>query len=66
MGIIPEYQRKGIEAVFINNTIKIGNSKGYKYAEISWILEDNVPMVQTAINLGADKYKTYRVYDKHI
>jgi GNAT superfamily N-acetyltransferase len=66
MGIIPEYQRKGIEAVFINNTIKIGNSKGYKYAEISWILEDNVPMVQTAINLGAEKYKTYRVYDKQI
>lgn len=66
MGIIPEYQRKGIEAVFINNTIKIGNSKGYDFAEISWVLEDNVPMVQTAINLGAEKYKTYRVYDKKI
>ncbi len=66
MGIVPEYQRKGIEAVFINNTIKIGNSKGYNFAEISWVLEDNVPMVQTAINLGAEKYKTYRVYDKQI
>lgn len=66
MGIIPEYQRKGIEAVFINNTIKIGNSKGYNFAEISWVLEDNVPMVQTAINLGAEKYKTYRVFDKQI
>lgn len=66
MGIIPEYQRKGIEAVFINNTIKIGNSKGYTFAEISWILEDNIPMVQTAINLGAELYKTYRVYDRKI
>lgn len=66
MGIVPEYQRKGIEAVFINNTIKIGTSKGYKDAEISWVLEDNVPMVQTAVNLGAEKYKTYRVYDKQI
>ncbi len=66
MGIVPEYQRKGIEAVFINNTIKIGTSKGYKNAEISWVLEDNVPMVQTAINLGAEKYKTYRIYDKQI
>jgi GNAT superfamily N-acetyltransferase len=66
MGIVPEYQRKGIEAVFINNTIKIGTSKGYKDAEISWVLEDNVPMVQTAVNLGAEKYKTYRIYDKHI
>lgn len=66
MGIVPEYQRKGIEAVFINNTIKIGTSKGYKDAEISWVLEDNVPMVQTAVNLGAEKYKTYRIYDKRI
>lgn len=63
MGVIPEYQRKGIEAVFIQNTIKIGMSKGYNYAEISWVLEDNAPMVQTAVNLGANHYKTYRIYD---
>jgi GNAT superfamily N-acetyltransferase len=63
MGIIPEYQRKGIEAVFIRDTIKIGISKGYYHAEISWVLEDNAPMVQTALNLGALQYKTYRIYD---
>jgi GNAT superfamily N-acetyltransferase len=66
MGVIPEYQRKGIEAVFIRNTIKIGMSKGYHSADISWVLEDNVPMVQTAVNLGADQYKTYRILDKKI
>jgi hypothetical protein len=66
MGVIPEYQRKGIEAVFIRNTIKIGMSKGYHSADISWVLEDNVPMVQTAVNLGADQYKTYRIFDKKI
>ncbi len=66
MGVIPEYQRKGIEAVFIQNTIKTGMAKGYFTAEISWILEDNVPMVQTAVNLGADQYKTYRIFDKKI
>ncbi|MCE1165817.1 MAG: hypothetical protein LWX07_10495 [Bacteroidetes bacterium] len=66
MGVIPEYHRKGIEAVFIQNTIQIGMSKGYNYAEISWVLEDNAPMVQTAVNLGADLYKTYRIYDRKI
>jgi hypothetical protein len=35
-------------------------------AEISWILEDNAPMVATAENLGAEKYKTYRIFDKKI
>lgn len=66
LGIIPEYQRKGIEAVFIKNTIDIGIGKGYREAEISWILEDNLPMVQTAVNLNASKYKTYRFFDKII
>lgn len=66
LGVIPEYQKKGIEAIFIKNTIEKGMSIGYNQAEISWILEDNIPMVQTAINLGADQYKTYRIYDKTI
>ncbi|MBN1632595.1 MAG: hypothetical protein JW917_00345 [Ignavibacteria bacterium] len=66
LGIIPEYQKKGIEAIFIKNTIEIGTSKGYNQAEISWILEDNIPMVRTAVNLGADRYKTYRIYEKKI
>jgi len=66
LGIIPEFQKKGTEAVFILNTIKEGTSKGFNKAEISWILEDNAPMVATAENLGADKYKTYRLYDKQI
>lgn len=66
MGVIPKYQKKGIEAVFINDTIKTGMNKGYDGAEISWVLEDNIPMVQTAVNLGAKIYKTYRVFDKQI
>ena len=66
MGIVPKFQKKGIEAVFINDTIKKGTKKGYNKAEISWVLEDNVPMVQTAVNLGAELYKTYRIYDKII
>jgi hypothetical protein len=66
LGIIPEFQKKGTEAVFILNTIKEGVAKGYNGAEISWILEDNAPMVATAENLGAEKYKTYRIYDKQI
>jgi hypothetical protein len=66
LGIIPEFQKKGTEAVFILNTIKEGVAKGFNGAEISWILEDNAPMVATAENLGAEKYKTYRIYDKHI
>jgi hypothetical protein len=66
LGVIHEFQKKGTEAVFIRNTIKEGVRKGMKRAEISWILEDNAPMVATAENLNAEKYKTYRLYDKQI
>ncbi len=66
LGIIHEYQKKGTEAVFIRNTIEEGIRKGMNKAEISWILEDNTAMVATAENLNAEKYKTYRLYDKKI
>lgn len=63
LGVIKEYQKKGIDAVFIRDTIKDSMAKKYNEAEISWVLEDNITMVQTAKNLGARHYKTYRVYD---
>ena len=66
MGIIKDYHQRGIEAVFIKHTIERSLANGYIAAEISWILEDNMPMVQTAINLDADKYKTYRIYNINI
>jgi hypothetical protein len=35
-------------------------------AELSWILEDNVPMRKIIEKVGGRVYKTYRVYDKPI
>ncbi len=35
-------------------------------AELSWILEDNVPMRRMIEALGARPYKTYRIYEKAI
>ncbi|HMS65654.1 MAG TPA: N-acetyltransferase [Ignavibacteria bacterium] len=66
MGVKKEYQKKGIDAIFYRNIIKAANRKGIKGAEISWILEDNFAMKQTAEKLGAKVYKTYRMYDKTI
>lgn len=66
MGIVREFHKKGTEAVFIRNTIINGVNKGVLECEISWVLEDNTPMVQTAENLGAKRYRTYRLYDKKL
>ena len=39
-------------------------AKGVKQVELSWILEDNRPMRHVIEALGANPYKTYRVYEK--
>lgn len=64
MGVKKEYQKMGIDAGFYRDVIKAGNRKGYTGAEISWVLEDNFAMVQTAEKLGAKIYKTLRIFDK--
>ncbi|MBZ0202272.1 MAG: hypothetical protein IT281_04580 [Ignavibacteria bacterium] len=66
MGVKPEYQKKAIDSVFHLETIKAGNKGGYTGAEISWVLEDNMPMRMTAEKLGAWIYKTYRIYRKSL
>ena len=37
---------------------------GFTHVELSWILEDNMPMRHINESLGGVAYKTYRVYDK--
>jgi len=64
MGVKKALQKRGIDSVFYLETIKEGVRKGYRGGEISWVLEDNMPMRQTSENLGAYIYKTYRIYSK--
>jgi hypothetical protein len=66
MGVKPEFQKKGIDSLFYLETIIGGNKFGCKGAEISWVLEDNMPMRMTAEKLGAKIYKTYRIYKKSL
>ncbi|PKP68187.1 MAG: dATP pyrophosphohydrolase [Alphaproteobacteria bacterium HGW-Alphaproteobacteria-5] len=37
---------------------------GFRWFELSWILEDNLPMRRILERLGAHAYKTYRIYGK--
>ena len=39
-------------------------ASGFERAELSWILEDNLPMRRIIDALGGRPYKTYRVYQK--
>lgn len=37
---------------------------GYEWIELSWILEDNLPMRRIIEAFGTSRYKTYRLYEK--
>jgi len=39
---------------------------GFRSIELSWILEDNLPMRRVLERLGARAYKTYRIYGKKL
>jgi hypothetical protein len=63
MGVLEEYRNMGIETCFIHQTYVNGLKKGIWRCEMSQILENNGPMNNVLIKLGASRYKTYRIYD---
>ncbi len=40
--------------------------RGTRRAELSWILEDNLPMRRMIEGFGGRPYKTYRIYERAI
>jgi GNAT superfamily N-acetyltransferase len=63
MGVIPEFQKRGIDTVFYVETYNVGVKRGYTWAEMSWVLEDNVMMNRVLELLGARLYKKYRIFE---
>ena len=66
MGVIPEYQGRGIDALLHREAILSGMKKGVYSSEVGWILENNFQMVRVAERLGGTIDKRYRVYSKSL
>jgi len=66
MGVVPEFQKRGIDTVFYVQSFDVGVKRGYRWAEMSWVLEDNTLMNRVMQLLGAKLYKKYRIYEKRI
>ncbi|MDX1674515.1 MAG: hypothetical protein R3314_06975 [Longimicrobiales bacterium] len=66
LGLKPEYQRKGIDALFYLKMFENGMEAGIHRAEAGWILEDNWGMRRGMERMGAYVFKTYRVYGKEL
>lgn len=66
LGVLPEYRGLGVDALMYIETAKLAFKKGYKWAEMSWILENNEMMNRSIQMLGGKVYKTYRMYEKKV
>jgi hypothetical protein len=62
LGIRRQYQHLGLAGLVYPEIGARLIGKGYRAAEISWVVEGNEPMHSAARQLGAEVYKRYRVY----
>ncbi len=66
MGVLPEHRRLGVDIVMVYKSMQAAFSKGITAGECSWILADNKAMNRILEGYGADRYKTYRVFEKAV
>ena len=67
LGVREKFRKRGIEATLFAMTWQGGIDMNYRYGELSWILEDNQPMIDGATRaFSAEHYKTYRIYEKQL
>ncbi len=63
LGVRPEFQKTGVDALLYYHTFENAKKLGYKGGEISWILEDNYMIIRPIEMFGAKLYKKYRIYE---
>jgi GNAT superfamily N-acetyltransferase len=66
LGVVPKYRRHGIAEMLVLHIIEEAMLKRGFIGECSLILENNVMMNRFLGAIGAEKYKTYRIYRRRL
>ena len=67
LGVKKEYRSRkyaGLAYLLCDEIYRGARERGYKWAEFSWTLEDNGLINSLIKKVGAEHYKTYRIYEK--
>jgi hypothetical protein len=64
MGVLPEFRRRGLDALLVHQLVVNAKAQGFLGSEMGWVLEDNLPMLNALEQISASRSKTYRVYDR--
>lgn len=65
LGVEPGYRKRGIDLVLIKHIVEHGVAV-WDWAELSWILEDNEPIIRAMTEAGCRQTKRYRLYQKSL
>ena len=65
LGVVPAYHGKGIDSLLYRALYDSIYSASMKM-EINYVLEDNAPMNNAIIKLGASPYRRYRIFENQI
>ncbi len=63
LGVLEKYRRAGIAEMLVLQVMEEGASRGFK-GELSMTLEDNVLINRFVEAIGAQRYKTYRIFKR--
>ena len=60
-GVVPEYRKRGIDAVLYHLSMQEGVKAGARRVEFSWMLEDNLAILKDLEIFGGRVYRRYRL-----
>ena len=66
LGVTEEFRGRGVDALLYYESVMAAVRHGYRWAEASWVLENNDAMNRPIELLGSEIYKRYRVYEKSL
>lgn len=67
LGVVAKYRRHGIAELLVLRAIEsVMVKRGFAAGECSLVLEDNVMMNRFLKAIGAERYKTYRIYQRRL
>lgn len=64
LGVRPEYRNKGIDAVFVVDTMTDGVKCGYQWSDCSLLVETNRAIIDPVLKWGGQEYRKYRLFSK--
>jgi hypothetical protein len=63
IGLLPRYQRRGLDVLMAKESMEAGLRRGYRAAEFGWVMDDNTVLRNAIEAYGCVVDKRYAIYD---